>query len=112
MGVIESILDIQLKMDVFANKDSKVSGIAKLAVAKGFDTLKPLQQQVLRPFFFFFCSGVTDPGDHHNGCEAPLEGDDLLQAYTFCDDPEVLLCPGCRQEEHDYAEKKAELDTE
>lgn len=112
MGVIERILDIQLKMDVYANEDRKVAGIAQSAIVNDFANLTEPQQAVLKPFLTQKCSGVTDPGDHHNGCEAPLEDDDLLEAYTFCDDPEVLLCPGCRQEEHDYVVEKAELDAE
>ncbi|PJG58837.1 hypothetical protein [Aeromonas cavernicola] len=112
MGVIERILNIQLKMDVYANEDRKVAGIAQSAIENDFASLTALQQAVLQSFLTQQCSGVTDPGDHHNGCEVPLEGNDLLEAYTFCDDPEVLLCPSCRQEEHDYAEEKAELDAE
>lgn len=92
MGVIECILAKQLEMDVFHNEDSKVAGIAKLAVDKGFNTLSPSQKGVLEPFLTHSCSGNTDPGDHHNNCERELEGSALLEAYVYCDDPESLQC--------------------
>lgn len=50
MAIQDEILCLQLGQDVFHNEDSKVSGIAKLAVDKGFNTLTPAQQSVIRPF--------------------------------------------------------------
>ncbi|MGL5665431.1 MAG: hypothetical protein ACRDD9_04800 [Shewanella sp.] len=98
MGTTEQILAVQLERDIFHNEDSKVSGIAKLAVAKGFNTLSPAQQRVLEPFLTQPCSGQTDPGGYHNDCEKVLEGAELLEAYEMSDDGESLQCESCREE--------------
>lgn len=44
MRVIERILAKQLEMDVFANEEPKVAGIAQLAIDNGFDNLSDLQK--------------------------------------------------------------------
>lgn len=107
MGVIESILSHQLEQDVFADQDQKVAGIAQAAIDKGFDTLSELQKKVLAPFLTQPCSGHTDPGDHHNNCEATLEGQALLDAYEEADDPESLQCEHCRTEaEHEAYDRE------
>lgn len=41
MPVIESILRIQLDRDVFHGEEQMVSGIAQLAVDRGFNALSP-----------------------------------------------------------------------
>lgn len=103
MGVIEKILAKQLEMDVFHTEDSKVPGIAKLAVDRGFDALSPAQKRVLEPFLSKQCSGQTDPGGYSNDCNAVLEGAALLDAYDDCDDSESLQCESCREEGGFYA---------
>lgn len=60
MGIEEQLLETLLKNDVFHNEDSKVSGIAKLAIDKGFSTLSPAQKAVLKPFMSHSCEGYTD----------------------------------------------------
>jgi hypothetical protein len=102
MGVIKRILAKQLEMGVFANEEQKVSGIAQLALDKGFDNLSELQKRVLQPFLTQPCSGHINPGGHHNECEATLESEELLEAYEEADDPEFLQCERCRTEaEHE-----------
>ena len=109
MGVIEQILAFQLDRGIFDREDDKVSGIAKLAMDKGFDALSVAQKRVLEPFLTHQCSGVTG---HHNDCQLELEGDELLDAYTFCDDTEVLQCTGCREEENNYGNEWERIQAE
>lgn len=99
MTVESEILEIQLKNDTFYHEDSKVSGIAKLAVDKGYETLSSAQKAVLAPFLIQTCEGVTDPGDHHNGCSAELTGQALLDAYEGQIQHDSLLCGHCRDED-------------
>ena len=62
MGITEQILDYQLKHGVFVNAAfAGAEGIAKRAVAEGFDTLSIKQKSVLEPYLSKTCSGVTDP---------------------------------------------------
>ncbi|WJZ48853.1 hypothetical protein [Halomonas phage vB_HmeY_H4907] len=100
MGVEEKILDYQLSRCLFDNAEFEgTHGIARRAVEMGFNTLSPKQKAVLQPYLYEYCSGVTDPGGHHNNCSAKLEGEDLLEAYERCDDPEILICNSCYSEE-------------
>ena len=112
MGVIEKILSVQLEKGIFDQEAAKVSGIAKLALDEGFDTLSVAQKRVLEPFLTHGCAGVTDPGDHHNDCQFELEGDELLDAYAFCEDPEFLQCAACREEENHYENEWARIQAE
>ena len=112
MGVIEKILAVQLEKGIFDKEAEKVSGFAKLALDKGFDTLTGLQKRVLEPFLTHQCAGVINPGDHHNDCQLELEGDELLDAYAFCEDPEFLQCAGCREEDDHYGNEWARIQAE
>ncbi|MDO6713414.1 hypothetical protein Q4567_22005 [Aliiglaciecola sp. 2_MG-2023] len=104
MGITEQILDYQLKHGVFDNAAfAGAEGIAKRAVAEGFETLSIKQKSVLEPYLSNTCSGVTDPGGHHNECKAELEGEALLDAYHRCDDTECLVCESCDSDEGYYA---------
>lgn len=47
MGIEENLLETLLKNDVFHEEDGKVSGIAKLAIDKGYANLSPAQKRVL-----------------------------------------------------------------
>ncbi|CAI0825990.1 Uncharacterised protein [Serratia proteamaculans] len=103
MAIEDEILALQLDQDVFHNEDSKVSGIAKLAVAKGFETLSPAQQSVVRPFLTQPCEGVRDPGGHHNDCQTQLSDVELKEAYEERG-LDSLLCENCRDEQIGYQE--------
>ncbi|MBS0974852.1 hypothetical protein [Serratia rubidaea] len=103
MAIEDEILALQLEQDVFQNEDSKVSGIAKLAVTKGFETLSPAQQSVVRPFLTQPCEGVADPGGYHNNCQAQLNGVELKDAYEERGFGS-LLCENCRDEQTGYEE--------
>jgi hypothetical protein len=104
MTIEEKILDYQLNHDVFANaKYPSAEGIAKCAIEKGFSTLSSKQVAVLKPYLSVTCSGVTNPGEHHNGCLVELEGNNLLDAYEQSDDTECLICDNCYNEKADYA---------
>lgn len=104
MGIEEKILEQQLSRGIFESVEfSGAEGIAKRAVANGFNSLSAKQKAVLESFLSKTCSGVTDPGGHHNGCSAELEGKALLDAYHRCDDAEYLICESCNNEEGHYA---------
>jgi len=103
MAIQDEILCLQLGQDVFHNEDSKVSGIAKLAVDKGFNTLTPAQQSVIRPFLTQSCDGVRDPGGHHNNCQTRLTEETLKVAYEEMGSGH-LLCEACRNEQAYYEE--------
>ncbi|MEI9556657.1 hypothetical protein V5069_08265 [Citrobacter freundii] len=98
MGTVEKILSYQLDRDLFHSEDDKVSGIAKLAVDKGYDHLTEKQKNVLAGHLIKYCSGHTNPGGHHNDCSHELAGDELLNAYEQCDDPDTLQCESCLSE--------------
>jgi len=103
MGIKENIFATQLENDVFDAADVDFAeGLARLAVDKGFDSLSPRQKAVLEPYLSVHCSGVTDPGGHHNECEALLEGEELLEAYQLSEDSQSLMCENCRSEQGHY----------
>lgn len=79
MGVNESILHYQITHGVFDSEPQMVQGIAQLAIDKGLSFLTDKQRAVIEPFLTQHCSGVTDPGGHHNDCDRTLMGDDLLR---------------------------------
>jgi hypothetical protein len=113
METTEEILDYQLTHGVFDNaKFSGTEGIAKHAVAQGFSTLSPKQKGILEPYLSTICSGVTDPGGYHNGCQIELEGESLLDAYQRCDDTECLVCDSCNDEEAEYARQWEKISQE
>lgn len=107
MAFEEEILSEQLKADEFHNEDSKVSGIAQLAVDRGWNTLSPAQKSVLRPFLTKPCEGVCDPAGEHNGCEAVLTEAELKDAYEELYQYDSLLCQSCQDESNDIAAHKA-----
>jgi hypothetical protein len=107
MAVEEEILSRQLEQDIFHNEDSKVSGIAKLAIDKGFASLSPAQKSILQPFLSQPCEGVTDPGDYHNDCQVVLEGEELRDAYDNTYQYDGLLCQSCIDEANDIASHRA-----
>jgi len=99
MEVTSQILQTQLDKGVFENSNNgAASGVAKAAIANGYDSLSEKQKYVLRPYLKARCSGVVDPGGNHNECQATLEGEALLEAYRVCDDTESLNCENCRSE--------------
>ncbi|WP_237673432.1 hypothetical protein [Vreelandella profundi] len=113
MGIEEKILQEQLTRGVFDNAEfAGTEGIAKLAVSEGFSTLSLKQKAVLEPYLSSTCSGVTDPGGHHNKCTAELEGEALLDAYHRCDDAESLICDSCDSEEGYYAHQWEKISKE
>ena len=109
MTVTEKLLAALLERGVFDNEEQKVSGIAKLAIEKSFDSLSHAQKYVLSPWLSQHCTGSTDPGGHHNGCCVELDGDELLEAIELADDIECLQCDSCRNEDSDYAHQYEKL---
>ena len=104
MGVEEKILGQQLARGVFDSATfAGTEGIAKRAVEHGFSSLSPKQKAVLEPYLSRLCSGVTNPGGHHNECAVELEGEALMEAYQRCVDTDSLTCDGCNSEEGYYA---------
>ncbi|MHB9326767.1 hypothetical protein ACP3S7_04405 [Phytobacter ursingii] len=103
MAIEEEILRLQLEKDVFRDEDSKISGIAKLAVEKGYSSLSVKQRAVLTPFLSRNCEGFTDPGGYHNDCQAILTGEALKDAYEQEFEYDALLCTSCMDEANDEA---------
>lgn len=101
MAFEEEILSEQLKRDEFYNEEDMVSGIAKRAVDKGWDSLTEAQKRVLKPFLSKPCEGVTDPGGHYNDCAVVLTDAALRDAYDEYYQHEALLCQNCRDEAND-----------
>jgi hypothetical protein len=113
MGIKEEILDYQLKHGVFDNATfGGTQGIAKLAVEQGFDTLSAKQKKVLESYLSQTCSGITDPGGHHNDCSTELKDEALLDAYYRCDDTEFLVCESCNSEDGYYAHQWEKISKE
>ena len=102
----EQILDYLLEHEVLDNEEKKVSGIAKLAVDKGYDTLSHAQKAVIAPWLTANCSGSIDPGGHHNGCSVELTEDDLLEALYLAEDYESIQCESCRSDDSYYAHER------
>lgn len=103
MKIEEKIFESQLEKGVFdAPGVDFAGGLAQLAIDKGYNSLSQKQKAILEPYLSVRCSGVTDPGGHHNGCDALLEGEDLLEAYQLCDDSESLICGSCRDDQGYY----------
>ncbi|EKN4936369.1 TPA: hypothetical protein SJ155_000908 [Yersinia enterocolitica] len=112
MAIEDEILAIQLKNDTFYNEDGKVSGIANLAVDKGFNTLSAAQKRVLTPFLTHPCDGVTNPGGHHNDCEVILTDEALRDAYDSKPYYDALLCENCINEKEQYAREWERIERE
>ena len=98
MGIIERILAFQIDHDLFSSEEDKVLGIARLAVDNGYNHLTDRQKNVLASHLTKRCTGHTDPGGHHNDCNRELSGENLLNAYEQCDDPDALQCESCISE--------------
>jgi hypothetical protein len=94
------------------NEDAKVSGIAKLAVDKGFDHLSALQKAVITPHLTRACEGVTNPGGHHNECQVVLEGKDLATALEQEGYYGSALCENCINETEQYSNEWDRLEKE
>ncbi|MFP5426337.1 MAG: hypothetical protein ACLGJA_10825 [Gammaproteobacteria bacterium] len=103
MSEITDVLTQLLDTGELDDEDSKVSGIAKLAVDKGFDHLTNPQKAVLAPYLERGCSGVTDPGGHHNECQRTLEGKALATALEQSEYYGEVLCEDCINESEQYS---------
>lgn len=99
----QRVLAALLDNHVLIDEDDKVKGIAQLALDKGFENLSTLQQRVVQPFMSKRCSGMTDPGGHHNDCTAILEGDTMIEAAKNLIVYEALICESCRNDADYYA---------
>lgn len=102
MSEVESLLKTMLECDAFYEADGMVSGIAKAAIANGYNNLSVKQQAVLEPFLSRECGGVRDPGGYSNGCEKMISGQELEEAYEQQGHYGDLLCQNCREESDGY----------
>ncbi|MEJ6080175.1 hypothetical protein MT391_16810 [Vibrio sp. 1-Bac 57] len=105
----EQIINGLLDQGILDNEEQKVSGIAKLAVDKGYDTLSHAQKSVIAPWLTANCSGSTDPGGHHNGCSVELIGDELVDALDLAEDYESIQCESCRSDDSYYGHQYSKL---
>lgn len=106
------VLQQLLKNGSLDQLDTKVKGIALLAVDRGYDHLTNLQQVVLRPHLTQNCSGVTNPGGHHNHCNVVLEGKDLAAALEHEGYYGRILCEDCVNETGQYQREWERIDAE
>ncbi len=112
MTIEADILEALIAQDHFHGKDSMIEGIAKRAIAMGYDSLSPKQQAVLKPYLNMDCPGVTDPGGYHNDCSRKLDGDDLLAAVKVSYQYDEILCEDCRNESDGYDAEWARIQAE
>lgn len=87
----------------FDNEDAKVSGIAQLALDKGYDHLTGPQKGVLKPYLTRHCDGVRNPGGHHNECPVVLTGAELATAIENEGYYGAALCENCINETEQYS---------
>ena len=105
----EQILDYLLEHGVLDNEEQKVSGIAKLTVDKGYDTLSHAQKSVIAPWLTANCSGSTDLGGYHNGCSVALTGDELVEALDLAEDYDSIQCESCRSDDSYYDHERSKF---
>lgn len=103
MAIEDEVLKKLRERDAFAEND-KADGIAQRGIDKGYATLSPAQQHVLKPYMSISCDGVEDPGGYHNECDKQLEGRELLQALDDEGYYDALLCDDCRSDYHNWYE--------
>jgi hypothetical protein len=103
MGEEIEVLEQLLDKGYLDNEDAKVSGIAKLAMDKGFDQLSTLQKAVIAPHLQKACEGVTDPGGYHNECQVVLDGKELATALEQGAYYGSVLCENCINETEQYS---------
>lgn len=102
----ESLLTQMIESDAFHDEDGKVSGIARLAIDKGFNSLSSAQKRVLEPFLTHPCDGIRDPGGYPNDCQIILSESELEEAYEHQGYYGALLCQNCRDESDGYVIEK------
>ncbi|MCL1122264.1 hypothetical protein N7V09_01885 [Shewanella seohaensis] len=102
----ERILEKLLEFGRLNDEDQKVSGIAQLAIDKGYENLSPAQQRVLIPFLTSGCEGVTDPGGYHNDCQTQLSNGSYLEALEESEWRDAVQCENCRFEADDYEQQR------
>ncbi|QXC55796.1 hypothetical protein KSS82_13325 [Vibrio mimicus] len=113
MSVIEDILRHQLSIGFYDNVEPDFArGLAQRAVDHGFSSLSERQQDVLSDFLTQTCSGVTDPGGHHNNCTCELSDAELLQAYREAFGGDDVQCEDCREEASFHSFQRDRLDHE
>lgn len=110
---MEHLLRTLQQHDAFDGQDQKVGGIAQLAIDNGYDTLSIAQQRVLAPFIEMNCTGVTDPGGHHNECNQVISSEDLAQAIELSEDGmDGVQCEDCRNEAGYYQHQWERIERE
>ncbi|MGF1903546.1 hypothetical protein [Aliivibrio salmonicida] len=110
--IIEKLLTTLIEIDKFHNSSTMVSGIAQLAIDKGYNLLSDKQKAILKPFLSEPCSGSINLERHHNGCKTILIDAILLDAYESTDDSETLQCETCREEDSFYYYQREKLNQE
>lgn len=108
---MERLLRTLQEHGAFDDQDQMVGGIAQRAIDNGYDTLSVAQQRVLAPFIEMDCTGVTDPGGNHNGCNQVISSEDLAQAIELSEDGiGGVQCEDCRDEAgfHQYQWERIE----
>lgn len=112
MAYEEEILEQHFEFDLFHNESQIVTGIARLAIDKGYTNLSAKQQGVIEKFLTKNCSGVTNPGGHHNNCQHVLEGEDLHDALLRLAWLEEPMCESCNDESERYQQEWEKIQAE
>lgn len=110
---IASVIDEQIKCGFYDQfDDSKILGIARLAMDRGFSTLSVAQQRVIEQHLTQICAGSTDPGGYHNGCTTELIAGELADAYGNDYEGNGPQCESCREEDSFYEHQWSRIEAE
>ncbi|MEJ5861665.1 hypothetical protein [Pseudomonas farsensis] len=91
-----------LEVGYLDDEDAKVRGIARRAIAEGFDTLTEPQKNVLHPWLTRQCDGHTDPAGEIHACQVVLEGKALASAIENEGYYGRGMCESCIDEVEEY----------
>lgn len=98
----QKVLRALLNNGSLDNEEQKVRGVAQLAVDKGYQHLSGAQKTLVTPWLIRACDGVTNPGGHHNNCQALLEGETLGSALETEAYYGGVICESCINESAQY----------
>ncbi|MFV3405859.1 hypothetical protein ACNFIC_18200 [Pseudomonas sp. NY15463] len=84
------------------DEDAKVRGIAKRAIAHGYNTLTEPQKHVLSSWLTRQCDGHTDPAGELHECHVILEGEALANALENEGYYGRGMCQSCIDEVEEY----------
>lgn len=96
----------------YLDDDAKVRGIAKRAIAEGFDTLTAAQKHVLHTWLIRQCDGHTDPAGELHECHVELEGEALANALENEGYYGRAMCRSCIDEVEEYERQSDQMNND